>query len=362
MPQPAATDPETVRRTAWFREAKYGLLITWGLYSLPAGEWNGKPYPGLGEWLMNTARIPVANYARLAGRFNPERFDAEAWVLLARRAGMKYIVGMSKRHDGFAMFHSRVTPFNIVDAAPFQRDPMQELAAACRKHDMRLGFYYSQSQDWHHLGGAVSGGSWDPAQQGGFDAYLERIALPQVREPLTNYGPVALIWFDTPIDMTPERAERFVKLVRDLQPNCLINGRLDAERHGFDYASMRDNQVFETGMQSAWETPATINDTWGYRRDDHNWKPSDTIVYRLVDIVSKGGNYLLNVGPTGDGEIPEPSLRVLDEVGEWLSTNAEAIYGAGRTPFGAELAASSIADSRFVYRKPTGWRCTTKVS
>ncbi len=168
------------------------------------------------------------------------------------------------------------------------------------------------------------------------------------------------MWFDTPIDMTPERSARFVDLVRELSPGCLINGRLDQERRGFDYASMRDNQVLDTGMQGAWETPATINDTWGYKKDDHNWKPADTIVYRLVDVVSKGGNYLLNVGPTADGVIPEPSVEVLERVGEWLNANGEAIYGAGPTRFGHELRASSVADSWFIYRRPSGWRCTAK--
>ena len=336
------------------------MLITWGLYSIPAGEWKGTFYPGIGEWIMNWAKIPVAEYAGLASQFNPVEFNAEEWVLLAKRTGMKYMVAMPKHHDGFAMYHSRVSPFNVVDATPFKRDPMQELAEACRKHGMRLGFYYSQAQDWHHPGGAVARGLWDPAQQGDFDDYLQRISLPQVRELLTGYGLVALIWFDTPLNMTPDRAAQFVKLVRGLQPNCLINGRLGADRRGIDYSSMGDNQVPAAGQQGAWETPATLNDTWAYKKDDHNWKPADTLVYRLVDIVSKGGNYLLNIGPTAAGVVPEPSVKVLQEVGAWLAVNGEAVYGAGATPFGAELKTSTVRDSHFVYRKPTGWRCTTK--
>ena len=355
-----APDPETVRRTHWFREAKFGMLITWGLYSIPAGEWKGKAYPGIGEWIMNWAKIPVAEYAQLAKQFNPVKFNADEWARLARQAGMKYVVPMPKHHDGFAMYASKVSRFNIVDATPFHRDPMKELAEACRKEGLRMGFYYSQAQDWHHPGGAVIGGSWDPAQKGDFDAYLNKVSLPQVRELLTNYGPVALLWFDTPVNMTPERAGRFVKLVRELQPDCLINGRLQEGERGFDYSSMGDNQVPESGLQGAWETPATINDTWAYKKNDRNWKPADTIIFKLVDIVSKGGNYLLNIGPTAEGVVPEPSVKVLNEVGAWLRTNGEAIYGTARTPFGAELKESGKTDAHFVYHKPTGWRCTTK--
>jgi alpha-L-fucosidase len=198
------------QRTAWFREAKFGLFIHWGLYALPAGEWQGREVPGIGEWIMNRAKIPVTEYAALAKQFNPVKFNAEEWVLLAKEAGMKYIAITSKHHDGFALFRSRTSPYNIVDATPFQRDVIKELAAACQKHGLRFGLYYSQSQDWYHAGGEAAGGKWDPKQEGNFDTYLRTIAEPQVREVLTGYGPLSLIWFDTPLNMTEERVKPFV--------------------------------------------------------------------------------------------------------------------------------------------------------
>ena len=366
-----ATPPsaEQLARTAWYREAKFGMFIHWGLYAVPAGEWNGREVAGTGEWIMNRAKIPVKQYEQLAGRFNPVKFDAEQWVELAKDAGMKYMVLTSKHHDGFAMFGSKVSPYNIVDATPFKRDALKELSAACRKLDMPLGCYYSQSQDWHQPGGAASGGSWDPGQQGAFDDYLRKIAEPQVREILTGYGPMALVWFDTPLNMNDERAKRFVDLVTQLQPKCLINGRLRADRHGFDYISMRDNAVPNRVVPGVWETPATLNDTWGFKRNDQNWKTPAELVFKLVDIVSKGGNYLLNVGPDATGVIPQPSRNALRAVGRWLKVNGEAIYGTGPTPFGSELGRvtgikvvekDGKKKKEEVVEGDKGWRCTVK--
>lgn len=355
---------EREARTEWFRAAKFGLFIHWGLYAIPAGEWKGKPIAGIGEWIMNRAKIPVTEYELLAAQFNPVKFNAEEWVKLAKDAGMRYIVITSKHHDGFTLFKSAVSKYNVVDATPFKRDIIGELAAACKKHGMRLGFYYSQSQDWHEADGA--GNNWDfpPNEEKDFDKYLRAKAEPQVREILTNYGPVALIWFDTPQMMTDERAGRFVEMVRQLQPNCLINGRLRADRFGFDYASMRDNQIPNQMTDGAWETPATLNDTWGFKKDDHNWKPPAEVIFKLVDIASKGGNYLLNVGPTAEGLIPLPSQDILRAVGRWLKVNGEAIYGAAPSPFGAEFGAFSATrkDPRGqpVFEAEKTWRATTK--
>ena len=363
---PDVNSPEAREaRLAWFKEAKYGLFIHWGLYAIPAGIWKGERSPGIGEWIMHRMKIPVPEYERLAGGFNPWRFDADAWVKLAEDAGMKYIVITAKHHDGFAMYQSLVSPYNIHDATPFRRDPIRELAAACARRGLRLGFYYSQSQDWHEPGGG--GNNWDfpenadKDKSGAYDAYLRQKAEPQVRELLTQYGPVCLIWFDTPQMMTGDRGPRFTRLVRELQPGCLIDGRLGV---GGDYESTGDNAIPNTHREGAWETPATINRTWGFRSDDHDWKSPGDILFKLVDIVSKGGNYLLNVGPTAEGVIPQPSQDNLRAVGAWLKMNGEAVYGAGRSPFGEEFgdfaATLKGPDGKPVFLARNDWRCTTK--
>ncbi len=370
-----SVDPQREARLAWWREARFGMFIHWGLYSLPAGEWKGKYYDGIGEWIMYKGRIPIGEYEGLARQFNPVKFDAEAWAQLAADAGMKYLIITSKHHDGFAMFGSKVDKFNIVDATPFRRDPMKELAAACAKRGIKLGFYYSQAQDWSAPGGAIWKGphendpvydipQWDPKQNGDFDTYFNTKAIPQVREILSNYGPISVIWFDTPLGvMNVERSAKLEKLVHELQPDCLVSGRLGGKFQS-DYDSEGDNKVPNLTRAGAWETPATLNDTWGFKRNDHNWKTPADLTFKLVDIVSKGGNYLLNVGPDGNGVIPQPSQDMLRAVGRWLKVNGEAVYGAGRTPFGEEFGAFSKTKSdkqgKPVFEPHNEWRCTTK--
>jgi len=350
---------------AWFRDAKYGLFIHWGLYSIPAGEWNGKKVPGLGEWIMNREEIPVAEYSQLTNRFDPLQFNAEAWVQMAEDAGMKYIVITSKHHEGFAMYHSLVSPYNVYDATPFHRDPIRELAEACARHHMKFGFYYSQSQDWHEAGGA--GNTWDfgpdeaKDKSGAYDHYLRTKAEPQVKELLSNYGPICLIWFDTPRMMTGTRGQRFVDIVHSLQPACLIDGRLGASG---DYTSTGDNSIPPADQPGDWETPATVNHTWGFKKDDTDWKSPGEILFKLVDIVSKGGNYLLNVGPTSMGVVPSVCQSNLLTVGRWLKLNGDAVYSAGRSPFGEEFGdySTKLKDKggKPVYLEFTDWRCTAK--
>ncbi len=340
-------------RTAWFREARYGLFIHWGLYAVPAGSYQGRPIDrgignGLGEWIMFNAKIPVAEYAGYARQFNPLKFDADAWVRLAQEAGMKYIVITAKHHEGFAMFRSAASPFNIVDATPFGRDPLKELAAACARQGMRLGFYYSHAQDWHHRGGAATKpgtpmaggdparGHWDPAQAGSFDDYLDRVAIPQVRELLTHYGPLSILWWDTPVGMTPERAARLARLL-DLQPHLVTNNRLlnPRERNAWSGDTDTPEQFIPaTGFKDRlFEVCMTMNETWGYKAHDHHWKPAEDITRKLIDIASKGGNFLLNVGPNAAGEIPGPSVERLRESGRWVRANGEAIYGTTASLF-----------------------------
>lgn len=357
LPAPASQDA----KMQWFHEAKFGLFIHWGLYAIPAGEWKGKPIAGIGEWIMNRAKIPVGEYEQLATQFNPVKFNAEEWVRMAKDAGMKYVVITSKHHDGFAMYHSAVSKYNVVDATPFKRDVVKELALACAKHGLRFGVYYSQAQDWHEKNGA--GNTWDfgPDPQKDFDQYLRDKALPQVKELLSNYGPMCLIWFDTPRMMNQARSQPFIDAIHQMQPACLIDGRLGASG---DYHSMGDNAIPGVVVKEAWEVPATLNHTWGFKKDDTDWKPTSDLTFKLVDIVSKGGNYLLNVGPTSEGIIPQASQDNLRGVGKWLKVNGESIYGAGPTPFGPELGTPDPVkkdrDRRPVVAAKTDWRCTTK--
>ncbi len=352
-------------RMAWWREAKFGLFIHWGVYSVPAGFYQGQPVKGIGEWIMNKGKIPMAEYQQFAKEFNPVKFDADAWVKMARDAGMKYIVITTKHHDGFAMYPTKVNRWNIVDATPWNRDPLQELAEACRKYGIRLGFYYSQAQDWNNGGAAWKDGKWDPAQEHDMDDYIAHTAVPQVKELLTNYGPdvPAVLWWDTPSDMNHERAKKLYDVVESLRPDLITNNRLGGDYKG-DTETPEQKIPAQGYPGRDWEACMTMNHTWGYKSDDHDWKPAATLVFNLCDIASKGGNYLLNVGPTSAGLIPEPSIERLAAVGAWMKVNGDAIYGTTATPFGAELGEAVKGVSGYgaetLVSSANDWRCTAK--
>ncbi|NPV48611.1 MAG: alpha-L-fucosidase [Armatimonadetes bacterium] len=351
---------ELNERLAWWTEARFGMFIHWGIYSVPAGFWKGQPIPGLGEWIMHNGRIPLEEYAPLAQQFNPVKFNAREWVGLAKAAGMKYLVITSKHHDGFAMFKSS-NPYNIVDATPYGRDVMADLAEACAEAGIRLCFYYSQDQDWAAPGAS---GHWEEMQDKGwwshkpdperFARYLEEKVKPQLRELLTNYGPIGLIWFDTPVAITKEQSEMLRDFVHALQPDCLVSGRVGHDVG--DYGSLDDNQIPCGPVEGAWETPATLNDTWGFKSDDHNWKSLRDVLYLLVDLTSKGVNYLLNVGPTSEGLIPQPSVDLLLGIGKWMAVNSEAIYGTQPNPYPYEFDWGRItAKGDRLYLLVMGW-------
>ena len=346
-------------RMKWWREARFGLFIHWGVYAVPAGTYNGHQVNRIGEWIMNRGKIPVAEYQAFAKEFNPVKYDPDAWVKMAKDAGMKYIVITAKHHDGFALFDSKATKWDVVDATPYKKDLLKPLAAACKKYGVKLGFYYSQAQDWNNPGGAAArkvasegwanpdsaaidaytaahSGHWDPAQTTkSMSQYIDEVAVPQVKELLTNYGPIAVFWWDTPTDMTDEFAEKLNSLL-SLQPNIITNDRLKRPNFPGDYKTpeQRIPNLSELDGKD-WETCMTMNETWGYKSYAHNWKSTETLVRNLIDIASKGGNYLLNVGPKADGTIPQESIDRLKEVGVWMKANGESIYGTKASPLKA---------------------------
>ena len=332
------TQEQRDARMAWFREARFGLFIHWGLYAIPAGTYDGKKIKGIGEWIMKRAEIPVAEYRAYAKEFNPVKYDPDAWVRLAKEAGMKYVVITSKHHDGFALFDSKVSEWDVVDATPYGKDLIEPLAEACRKHGLKLGLYYSQAQDWNQ--GGASGG-WDPAQKRDMDEYIRDTAVPQIREILTQYSPDVL-WWDTPHKMNNERAEQFLPLIK-LRPGIIHNNRLGGDYRGD--ISTPEQHIPGTGLPGDWESCMTMNTTWGFKSYDHDWKSSETLIHNLIDIASKGGNYLLNVGPTAEGLIPEPSIERLKAIGKWMKINSASIYGTTASPV----------------RTPTWGRVTTRL-
>lgn len=345
-------DPE---RMDWWRDARFGLFIHWGLFSIPAGEWDGKSnHEAL---IRKSAQIPLEKYNEFVPQFNPVKFDANEWVKMAKDAGMKYIVFVTKHHDGFCLFDSKETDFDIM-STPFKRDVLKELSDACEKQGITLCLYYS-IMDWHHPD-YLPRRSWEkksPAKTANFDSYITYMKN-QLNELIHNYAKIGVLWFDGEWEKTwtHEQGKDLYKYLKNLQPDLIINNRVDKGRQ--DNAGMtKDNSFYgdfgtpeqeipSMGLPGVnWESCMTMNDYWGYNKNDQNWKSSEDLVRKLVDIASKGGNFLLNVGPTSEGLFPDSSIVRLKDIGSWMKENGEAIYGTQASPF-----------------KELGWgRCTQKI-
>lgn len=355
-PTISETKAQRDNRMRWWREARFGMFIHWGLYAVPAGEYNGKRSERIGEWIMEWANIPRAEYEKFAAQFNPVKFDAKEWVRIAKNAGMKYIVITSKHHDGFALYDSKVSNYDIVDATPYRRDPIRGLAAEAKKQGLKFCFYYS-IVDWHHPTAYVDAPGKDPTagnrttklKPGGKEEYLKYMKA-QLRELITTYDP-GVLWFDGEWQewWTESDGKELYKYVRDLKPDIIINNRVGRGRQGMQGMSKTDQQYagdFGTPEQQIpanglpgvdWESCMTMNTTWGFKFYDDKWKSSEQLIRNLIDIASKGGNYLLNVGPTAEGLIPPQSVERLAEMGNWMRKNGASVYGTTASPFTTQL-------------------------
>lgn len=347
-------------RMQWWRDARFGMFIHWGLYAIPAGVWNGKQTPGTGEWIMDQVNIPVHDYEKLAAKFNPTKYAPARWVQIAKEAGMKYVVITSKHHDGFCLFKTDTTKYNVVDATPWGKDLLKPLADECRKQGLKFCTYYS-IMDWHHPAlKPASNTRYNPmavvdGRKAEFMAYLKG----QLKDLLKSCDPEVL-WFDGewPDWYTEADGREIYAYLRQLKPQLIINNRVGKGRQGMQGMNKGDQEyvgdfgtpeqeIPATGLPGVdWESCMTMNDTWGFRSNDHNWKSTETLVRNLIDIASKGGNYLLNVGPTAEGEIPQPSIERLAAIGQWMKLNGESIWATEASPL-----------------KQTPWgRCTQKTA
>ena len=333
---PAAEDGRSPQEVL-FDEGNYAVFIHFGLYSSLEGVWKDKIYYGNAEWIMNSAQagIPYKEYMSLAASFNPSGFDADAIVQLAKDAGMKYIIITSKHHEGFAMFDTAASDFDIVDATPLGRDLMAELAEACHREGLGIGFYYSQFQDWTAPGGGFGPSCDDEGRPVSFEEYFRTKCVPQVEELTTKYGDIQLIWFDTPADMERHYSEELVEIVRKNQPGALVSSRVG---NGLgDYETLGDMEVPVTNHPGRWEGIDVTQVGWGFSRCDNEWKSPDYIVRTLVSTIARGGTWMLNVGPRADGTIHPMAAAALRKSGEWVHAHPEAVYGAGPSPWGHAL-------------------------
>ena len=325
------------QRMEWWRDATFGMFIHWGAYAVPAGSYNGKEYGRIGEWIMHSANIPIPEYEKFVKQFNPTQFNAREWVAVAKKAGIKYIVITSKHHDGFCIWDSKVTNYDIMDASPFKRDILKELSDACKEAGIKMCFYHS-IMDWHQPDAeSKKDYTHQQAANPNFAKYREEYLKPQLKELIEKYDP-AVLWFDGEWipEWTEDQGKDLYNYLRNLKPDLIINNRVGKGRSGMqgmnkykdaagDFGTP-EQEILEGTSDTDWESCMTMNDTWGFKKNDNNWKSSETLIHNLIDVAAKGGNYLLNVGPTAEGLIPAPSVDRLKDMGYWLDINGEAIY------------------------------------
>lgn len=344
-------------RLQWWKDAKFGMFLHWGLYSITAGDWKGHAYKG-NEHFMLYERIPVKEYGEIAKQMTLPDFNPDEWVKMAKNAGMKYIVVTTKHHDGFAMYNSPSSDYNIVKMTPYGKDPMVLLAEACKKYDIKLCFYYSLGRDWQDpdvpTNWPVKAGrsnTWDYPDEDkkDFSKYFERKVKPQIKELLTQYGPIGVIWFDTPELINSKQSEELAAIIHQLQPNCIINGRIGNGYGDFRVSEQKIGGDIDT---AAWEACVTMSGMWGYNKHDTKWKNPELTIRQLTEIVSKGGNFLLNIGPMGNGAFPAPAIERLDIIGKWMATNGEAIYGVSPWKIAMESIDSSSTPKISIASEP----------
>lgn len=357
------TKIEKDARMEWWRDATFGMFIHWGAYAVPAGEYKGKEYSRIGEWIMHSANIPIPEYEQYVKQFNPTQFNAKEWVAIAKNAGIKYIVITSKHHDGFCIWDSKVSNYDIMDASPFKRDILKELSDACKEAGVKMCFYHS-IMDWHQPDAeSKKDYTHQHSENPNFAKYREEYLKPQLKELIEKYDP-AVLWFDGEWipEWTEDQGKDLYNYLRNLKPNLIINNRVGKGRSGMqgmnkyndaagDFGTP-EQEILEGTSDADWESCMTMNDTWGFKKNDHNWKSSEMLIHNLIDIAAKGGNYLLNVGPTAEGLIPAASVDRLKDMGNWLNINGEAIYATSslkKYKEGDNIKYTVSKDGKFVY-------------
>jgi alpha-L-fucosidase len=365
------TQEEKDARLKWWKDARFGMFIHWGLYAIPAGQHKDSilRQDQIGEWIMHSANIPIPEYEEYGKQFNPTKYDAKEWVRIAKDAGMKYIVITSKHHDGFSLWDSKVTEYDIMDFAPYKKDILRALAEECKAQGVTLCFYHS-IMDWHHPDAKAKNYEHQTTANPNWEKYREEYLKPQLAELIKNYDP-AVLWFDGEWieEWTEPQGKDLYNFVRNQKPNILINNRVGKGRKGMQGMNEYQDAAGDFGTPEQeilsgksdvlpWESCMTMNDTWGYKKNDNNWKSAEMLVHNLVDISAKGGNYLLNIGPKADGEIPAPTIERLAEMGKWVKVNGEAIYttkSLNNYKEGETIRYTQSADGQYIYAISLKW-------